>query len=63
MNSGDTVRHKLMPLFQSGKVPYTRRVYYAEKEKAERLDTVDRELELIDENLKKTTETSLKTKI
>lgn len=53
MNSGDTVRHKLMPLVQSGKVPYTRRVYCAEKEKAERLDTVDRELELIDENLKK----------
>lgn len=53
MNSGDTVRHKLMPLVKSGKVPYTRRVYYAEKEKAERLDTVDRELELIEKNLKK----------
>lgn len=53
MNSGDTVRHKLMPLVKSGKVPYTRRVYYAEKEKAERLDTVDRELELIENNLKK----------
>lgn len=47
MNSGESVRRKKLPLFKTGKVPYTRRVYYAVKENALREESDERDFDLI----------------